>query len=30
LVGSYYEIADKVIAAAETIAASEGDVLEIS
>jgi ATP-binding protein involved in chromosome partitioning len=28
--GSYYEVADKVIAAAETIAASEGDVLEIS
>ncbi len=28
--GAYYEVADKVIAAAETIAASEGDVLEIS
>ena len=28
--GAYYEVADKVIAVAETIAASEGDVLEIS
>ena len=28
--GAYYEVADKVIAAAETIAAGEGDVLEIS